>query len=812
MNMMNQRAMILSLLCASGVLAAEIDVLRDELRIPRDTTHTLEFGTVPQRDTTVLLEIESRLDATRFAGSMFFLDLTLNGRLVKAARSRNAVRLINRPVVSPVAVDAPAAWYGSQGWRVLYAPDFEGAKRHAYYVGNPYRLVLDVTDLTNPAAENRLEINNRFPKSFTKYAGTAGELVIRKVTVRTNPTPSPMMASPSGTKPHINTGQPAAGPAPYKAEIGAGGGIQITVGARRWLISSVFSYPNAGLNHLAATQGTAPASHPAWAVAVTSDAPQATVSATGPHYRLERALHFTPHRIEVADTLTNASSEAPLGLMVRHTADLSSSPEAAVRLAGNPDPAIDSYYSPPNPSVHIALPSQSLGMICEDDVFRHQARLFCTDQGKTAGLSTDMLRLAPGETYTMRWAIYPVAGPDYYDFINLVRQDWRSNITVLGPWTFFNPDTILATTGDDIRERFTRLGIRYAVYCGGWVDYKHDRKRIGFGTGVMDAYWSDFRSRLKAAAERIRNAVPGCRVLIYYDSQRDTSEGGHDRFKDSWLTSRRGDQFTTEWNGRYSLTRSVVATLENTFGKAMLSVADRYLDTLGANGLYWDEMENVAYGVPLITHNQPDGHSCILDPETYTITRDIGLTTLLGEGHRLAVIDRVRKQRGFLMGNGPPTTRDLLQTGVQRMVEIQHNDVWCHEGDLATPLGYAGARMDFGNWVRAIGMAKLLVGTRYTYEHEISKYVFPFTPIELHHGYLLGKERIITIHSGSYGWPGETCPVQVHHFDANGKRTGQSFPTVVTPLGARTRVQLEKGEVAVLERLPGTLEPTHPRQ
>jgi hypothetical protein len=136
------------------------------------------------------------------------------------------------------------------------------------------------------------------------------------------------------------------------------------------------------------------------------------------------------------------------------------------------------------------------------------------------------------------------------------------------------------------------------------------------------------------------------------------------------------------------------------------------------------------------------------------------------------------------------------------MVEIQHNDVWCHEGDLSSPLGYASSRMDFGNWIRALGMAKLLVGTRYTYEHEISAYVFPFTPIELHHGYLLGKERIITIHSGSYGWPGTPTVPVVHHFNTDGKRTGQQFPTTVTDNGARTQVELSEGEAVVLERLP----------
>jgi hypothetical protein len=194
-----------------------------------------------------------------------------------------------------------------------------------------------------------------------------------------------------------------------------------------------------------------------------------------------------------------------------------------------------------------------------------------------------------------------------------------------------------------------------------------------------------------------------------------------------------------------------------------------------------------------------DGHSCRLDPKTFSIQREIGLTTLLGEGHRLAVIERARRNEGAVMGNGPACTRAILASGVPRMVEIQHNDYWCYEGNLGTPLGYMSSRTDFGNVVRALEMACLPVGTRYDYPHEISRYLFPFTPIELHAGYLLGRERIITLHSGSYGWPGEPCRVAVRHFDRDGKLTKTDRPTATA---ARTAVQVGPGEAVVIERLP----------
>ncbi len=801
--MKNSLSILLLPFLITQVAAGEIAVVREEVRIPIGQTRSFEFGTLPQKDTTVLLDVSSRLDSKGFGGSSYFIKLALNGRVVNAAKSRAVTRLVNKPVVSPVTVNLPFSWFGNGSWRVLYAPDFEGALKQKFYTGNPYQLVLDVTDLTNPMSENRLEITNMANGSQAAAAHTKGDLVIQRLVIRTKPGASPTMTEDTADRDVVNRGTPGAGPVSYKGRLLPGGGFAISVGEQRFEFATAISYPNAGLNHLVAAAKPDGTGQKAWTVRTSGN----RAAANGPDYKLSRTVRFMPRRIEVADEITNLHPDRKLGLLVRHEVSLKGK-VARVRLAGNSDPAINEYHSNGNPSVYVALPKPGLGlgMIIEDDVFRNQATLFCDNEVGVAGLRTEMLCLPEGGSYTLRWSVYPVASADYFDFINLVRADWGANYTVEGPWTFFSPDSILAMPVEEIRRQFQRLDIRYACYCGGWVDPKHDRKKIGFGTGVMDPYWADFRRRLREAAAKIREASPGCKVLIYYDSQRDTSDGGHELFRDSWLADVKGRQLSTEWSGVYSLTWSVVATLNNSYGRAMLDVADRYLDEIKADGLYWDEMEATGYGAPLITYSIPDGYSCILDKKNFTIDREIGVTTLLGEGHRMAVIDRVRAKGGTLMGNGPCATRKLLAKKPQRMVEIQHNDTWAYEGNLDSPLGYASSRMDFGNWVRALNMATLLVGTRYNYEHEISPYVFPFTPIELHAGYLLGRERIIATHSGKYGWPGEQCLVQVRHFNKEGKLTGRDFATVVGR-ETHTAVELADGEAVVLERLPIYVKP-----
>lgn len=800
----------LSLLLICGqAMAKDVVLSKNEIRIPIGQSQTFDLGTLPQKDTTVLIDILARLDFHDHAGSNYSMKIVLNGHLVNAAKSRDTVRLINKNLISPGAPNAPYRWFDNEAWRVLYAPSFKGSlKKHQYYEGNPYQTVLDVTDLINPAAENRLEIFNTSKSRPSTGTGKNLDLVLKSLTIKVKPGSSAMMtASALGQDQDvINPGLPGAGPARYTGILLPGGGFKLNVDGRSMKFSSFISYPDAGINKLTPTDRPSTDGQANFQVTTQPTADGGKVVAIGPDYRIIRTVRFTSRKVEVNDQITNLRQNVKLGLMFENVVKLEDA-NPKVRLAGIPDNSINQYYSPGNPTVYVALPSLGLGLICEDDVFRNQATLFFDTGKMMAGLRTDKLCLQPGQSYTLSWSVYPVASNDYYDFINLVRQDWGSNYTVEGAWTFFDPDSIIATPVETIREQFARLGIKRACSGGGWVDRQHDPKRIGFGSGVLEDYWANYRYRLRLASEKIHQAAPDCRVYLYFDTQRDTSEGGHERFADSWLSNEKGNQLATEWGGKYSLTRSVVATDTNSFGKTMLAAVDRYIEEMKSDGLYWDEMEGTGYGEPLVAYNIPDGFSCELDPKTFTIKREIGINTIMGEAHRIAVINRVRELGGDIMGNGATATKKILALHPQRMIEIQHNEYWNYQGNLQSPLGYAGSRPDFGNWIRALNMATLLVGTRYDYTYDLQRFVFPFTPIELHPGYMLGEERIIATHNGNYGWPGKKNIIQIRYLDTSGKLSERDFPTRVGS-EARTRIEVGKDEAVVLVKLPVTVMPT----
>lgn len=801
------------LLTTNAVRADTISLVSETrpLVIPLSQTREVQFGTVPQANTTVLLKIKSRMDYKELSGSLHFLRLTLNGRVVEPAKSRFAQRLLNKPLSSPVEANLTVKWCENGVWNVLYAPDFRAAYAHKHYVGDPYLYVLDVTDLVNPLAENRLIIANMAELGFVrnnKFPNDKLDLMIGSLVIETKAGASPMMAGPATAAQVVNHGEPAAGPAPYRGELLPGGGFALHLGQSVYRFTSSISFPNRGFNRLSAGRA-APGGQRTWKVSTEGN----RVIAQGPDYAVARTVCFNPNCVRITDAITNRHQEVPLGLSVRHEMDLSALKNAPVRLAGNPDPALAVYHSYGNPSVHVVIPEGGMGLIAEDEVLRRQAQLYVRNEEEkhsmVAGIRTEMLFLAPGETYTLQWAVYPVAGPDYYDFINLVRDDWGANYTVFGPWRWGFGD--MSKPVEEIRARIKRQGIHYFIDSD-WVEWAPNARgtqRIAFGSDVFSDYWANQRKKSLELIKKLRQAAPDVKILGYYNALRESADDTPKRFSGSLLMDQNGAAATTNWTytGATNLSYLMVPTLKNTHGKAMLETARRYMDEMTWDGIYWDEAEGVAFGQIMITHNNFDGHSCVLDPKTWRLVREVGNVPLTTQPFRDEVVRLVRAKGGPMLCNGPTGSRHTLRDCVQRMVEVQHNDYYAFEGNLQSPLGYMCSRDSWDDFLRAFQMAMLpAVCLRTELPHDISPYLFPFTPVELHAGYLLGKERLVATLSGNYGWPALRSLVRVRHFNNTGKLTATDFPTIIDS-EARTAVTLQAKEAVVLERLPLKFEP-----
>jgi hypothetical protein len=522
-----------------------------------------------------------------------------------------------------------------------------------------------------------------------------------------------------------------------------------------------------------------------------SSAQVVTVVRGGEHTR-ERRFVVHPTHVEVRDTLRNPAGDM-IGLRIRHAVVARS---GDVYAGGRPAPDGADAYNPWNPTVFVPTAGGGVGLVAEDDVLRNQLWVDNDRKSGTAGLRTDTLCLGAGDQVTLVWSVYPTATASYWDFINTVRADWGVNRTVSGSYIWFSPDGILGMDPDRLRAGLERQRVGVANLNGGWIDPHRPESPplIAYGTFVMSQEFASYRERVRAAVAKLKAARPSLRVLLYFDVQRDSSPDAPARFPDSLLIGRgnRADFF--DWAGKYSGAWSMVPTTDNAFGTAMAKVPGE-MRALGADGLYWDEIDAVDFSKPRVTEAAWDRRTCRLGPDG-SIEKPVGLANLLSESAKL---DYARAG-AFVLGNGPPTTRRFQDRADTRMIEAQHNDTWGAFAHLTTPLGYISVRTDWGTVLDKIDEGLLVAGIPLEYPHDIVPRLFPFTPEYIQPGTLRGRERIVTTRSGLHGWEAATGPLRLYHYDASGKEHEAEWHVEQQNGGIHVRVELGPREAAVIER------------
>jgi hypothetical protein len=84
----------------------------------------------------------------------------------------------------------------------------------------------------------------------------------------------------------------------------------------------------------------------------------------------------------------------------------------------------------------------------------------------------------------------------------------------------------------------------------------------------------------------------------------------------------------------------------------------------------------------------------------------------------------------------------------------------------------------------------------------LTEYMFPITPLELHEGWILGEERILTNRSGAFGWE-DASRHEVHLFDSQGKEAkGAGAVTTKRDGKTVTELRLPGGWSAAILRKP----------
>jgi len=400
----------------------------------------------------------------------------------------------------------------------------------------------------------------------------------------------------------------------------------------------------------------------------------------------------------------------------------------------------------------------------------------------------------PKATHTAEWAIVPCDVPDYWRFINVCRRLVGANFTIPGAFVFLRADHHTAAwTDDQVRDFLRFKDARYA--CASIGRYQG---RYAHGTAFQRVDHAPYRE----AFARRRRLAPKANNLVYFHCFLDTTDEAPEQYADSRTLLPGGEQ--ADYGMPHQ--RLFFPTESNSYGPAIARNVDVILDQIGAEGVYWDEHE---YSARQYHYGEPwDGVSCDVDPRGMTIRRLKSSVTLLTEPWRLAMARRIMA-RGPLVGNGVPRTRAMAALKFPCFVETGSISN-CTRAHLYSPIalgdhlterseedayGTMLAALDFGcvyHWYNDLNVVPT--------HHHLTRYMYPITPLELHEGFVLAKERIVTNRSGQFGF-GNACAHETHVFDHEGReRADYDAPLLEIDGNSYTELRIPEGWSAAIVR------------
>jgi hypothetical protein len=606
-----------------------------------------------------------------------------------------------------------------------------------------------------------------------------------------------------------------AGPPKYEFESCEGGGFQIRLDKVIYPFESSFSYPRGGENRLTASSQPWPKGEGAWEVKTQElGDKEFRVVARGKFYTIERRIQVQPSRVYVTDTIRNDANE-DIGILIHHQLTSKDKKFEDHYLAGYKQ--IGRKEETASPSVFAGAKECGFGMVPLDDVFIVQSVV--SAEPDSIGVGTETFALAKGASYALEWAVYPMATGDYYDFINAVRRDEDRNGTVDGGFAFTSNgpfDRRNIPTDEFIKLRNIKYG---CIHC---LSGAADDPQVSIeGIEFMD--FPKEMELLKKQMAAIHAKFPNLKMIFHVAHSLYVTKRT-DMFPDSKVILADGSQAVWDDPGARYITkerqdagwiwRICYPTPGNSFHDALMKSADVIMDEIGSNGVF---MDGFMWGYRgRNTYDRWDGHSAEIDKDTKTIKRKMGSVLLLSQPSLIEFARKIRDKGGVVVANNSIITRSIAKEKyIVHDVEVNAGP-GLHLGPtvtaLADPANIAGRGDAF---VYKDVLDKLKWGSLFFYYQEgaithesLPAQMYPLTFEEIHSGCVKGKERLITMHSGAYGWLGDRDLHLPYHYDGRGAVVPHEFLTTVDSEGVRTEITLKENESAVLKRIPISISTT----
>ncbi|HOV33785.1 MAG TPA: hypothetical protein PLX23_10545 [Candidatus Hydrogenedens sp.] len=599
----------------------------------------------------------------------------------------------------------------------------------------------------------------------------------------------------------------------YDVTIGETGEIEILIGVAKYKFTSSYSCAGEkiGFNSFNAKNG-----ENRWSVSINKVADSTfEVLGEGSEYTVKKTIEILDDKIKVKENIKNKKDE-PIGVIINHETMLTDLPQRWW-LAGVDNIELLEGIAE-NPTFFITSDSTGLGFVAEDNLLRAQGEL--VKRNNVIQYSTRHFGLDQNKDYTFEFSLYPSLSTEYFSFINKVRNDWNVNHTILGPFAFseeviperqikiyavgpwFDYYTINPATGktytweeyeNNVKPIIEKIKSQQAdAILLGKVEtnlYSLNKKDIEGGE-ILPGGSADRSGKYGLTLNSEQSEVLKKSIPEWLDSILQTEEGNVivDNYYLSTPDSINLLLYLKEGNYRF---------------KHFIKQIDFLMDKVGFGGVYIDQFTLTwgKLGRPdRQTYEQWDGFTVDIDETTGKITRKYTDCGFIGATARGEVLKHITYKGGIAVVNTFPTAKEEQNLpNVFRFAEFESdpvnpltfmdkkppNTIQCAKGHLSTPIILGIRPVRFGEEGKTkcaeIIIKSVITALRngslyYYYESVIPKetngkygpvnHMFPFTPVEINEGYLIGKERVITCVSKTFHWEKEP---KIYLFDLKGR-------------------------------------------
>jgi hypothetical protein len=610
---------------------------------------------------------------------------------------------------------------------------------------------------------------------------------------------------------------PGPEPVPYTLEMAKGGGFRLLIKGNRYPFETRVSWPNGDFNRLSASDEPAAKGEESWKADVRSAGTNRhEADAGGAFYTIHRVVETFPTHVSIRDTFTNTTGN-DLGLLIYDEMPAPEKEFSGCRLSGFEGGGwMDQEPNYRSCSVFVKDANVGFGILPLDSVFILQSIQYA--QGGVAGTGTERFALPPGKSYTLEWAVYPTGSGDYYDFINAYRKVEGCIGTVDGGvgYVSYGPDNRRQVPDNNfVEKRNLKYGI---ISC-------LSRSADDPGISIEGIEFIDFpkeRALTGQQAAAIKKKFPEMKVMFHI-AHTLYATNKPERYADSKINYANGTQAAHGGFPDFSKERIAEGwawwcfypTPGNSFHDALMKSVDVMMDEIGVDGAFVDGFL-LSYGGPWTYGGRWDEHSAEIDPATRTIKRKVSSVLLLMEPSMIQYARKIHDKRGVIIANGPMITRNIAK---EKYIFF---DAECEAGPhchlAPTILSLADGPFRSEKELYRDVLDKLRWGVLYIYYNDripltynsLGTMEFPMTFEEIRSGMVKGKERIVTMNSGVYGWPGDHRLHLIHEFDSRGGAAPHQFVTTADLAGVRSAVQFGQHESAVIEPVPVTLEAATP--